>query len=172
MPLNASLSPQIAEDIQSRRPNVTVVEIIVLSRVLSGRAARPASATATVLATVLAIIASIGGVSRLLADIPPEIDGEPLHLLVEVRFAPGQPIPSALHERQLPAMLTTRGAAQATTAIRKQDPPGYRASCSSVRRGAAAGAVSPGPCVYAPRYASRRVFASPHTLPMSRMKPT
>lgn len=42
----------------------------------------------------LAIVLVIGGVARFLADIPPSLGGETLHLLVELRYPAGRPRPT------------------------------------------------------------------------------
>jgi hypothetical protein len=47
-------------------------------------------ATGLALAAVLAIAGGVAGAARLAVDVPPDIDGEELHLLVEVRWAAGQ----------------------------------------------------------------------------------
>src|SRR5204863_5545076 len=66
---------------------------LVGSRVVAARA-KPGflKALGTSVAVLAAIIGVIGGTARLLADIPPEIDGETLTLLVEVRW-PSAPTP-------------------------------------------------------------------------------
>ncbi len=52
-------------------------------------------ALATCLGVVVGIGAVIGGVARLLADVPPTVGGQPLHVAVEVRWPEGQSVPSA-----------------------------------------------------------------------------
>lgn len=54
-------------------------------------------------ASVLGLIAIIGATSRVLADVPPKIDGEALLLAVEVGFPPGRvpPSPSAAERAQV-----------------------------------------------------------------------
>jgi hypothetical protein len=96
---------------------VSTVVGLVLSRVLAHRAglASWTNAAATV-GIVLTVIAGIGGLARLLADVPPEIDGETLYLLVEVRFAPGLPVPTALEARP-----TVRLGAMSGTSIRRDE---------------------------------------------------
>lgn len=73
----------------------------IVSRIV---AARPApgfpKALVVALATVLLIAGAAGAVARLLADVPPRIDGEALLLAVEVRFPAGHPGPAAGGDRE------------------------------------------------------------------------
>lgn len=69
-------------------------------------------------ATVAVLLAVVSGVARLLADVPPEIDGEALFLLVELRW-PGRadvPAPSALQGVGYVRLGTANG-----TVVRKQE---------------------------------------------------
>ncbi len=47
-------------------------------------------------AVMLVLVGASTGTSRLLADIPPEIDGEQVYLSVELRFPSGHPSPSSM----------------------------------------------------------------------------
>ncbi|HTV00263.1 MAG TPA: hypothetical protein VMF13_07000, partial [Luteitalea sp.] len=73
---------------------------LIGARVLARRpGATGARTAALVVGAVLATVGAVAGMARLLADVPPEIDGETLYLLVEVRFPAGLPVPAALTER-------------------------------------------------------------------------
>lgn len=67
-----------------------VVAIVGLRR--DGGAGR---ALGGALIAVLVIAGGSAGLARVLADVPPEIDGETLYLLLEVRWPPGQRPPAA-----------------------------------------------------------------------------
>jgi hypothetical protein len=69
---------------------------------------------------VLALAAIGGGAARVLADIPPEIDGEPLFLLVEIRWPEAQVDPPAA----MPGSgLVSLGAASGRTVRRQEHGP-------------------------------------------------
>lgn len=65
-----------------------VVGLVVSRIVAGGPSPGLAKALGLSLGAVLAVVGSIAGVARALADVPPEVDGEPLWLVVEVRFPP------------------------------------------------------------------------------------
>jgi len=69
-------------------------------------------------ASVAVLLASVAGVARLLADVPPEIDGEALFLLVELRWPvrTDAPVPSALQGVGYIRLGTATG-----TIVRKQE---------------------------------------------------
>ncbi len=67
---------------------------LVVSRLVAGSASpEVGKALGISVGVVLLALAGIGVTSRLLADIPPGMDGEPLWLLVEVRFPARHPSP-------------------------------------------------------------------------------
>jgi hypothetical protein len=68
---------------------------LVTARVVAGRP-RPGfvKGAGTAALAVVAIVGAIAGTARLLADVPPRLDGEELHLVVEFRWpASGTPLP-------------------------------------------------------------------------------
>ena len=69
-------------------------------------------------ATVAVLLAAVAGVARLLADVPPEIDGEALFLIVELRWPARTdvPVPSALQGAGYVRLGTATG-----TIVRKQE---------------------------------------------------
>ncbi len=74
---------------------------LVVSRLVSGGANPGAGrALGISVAVVLAVSTVAGATSRLLADIPPDMGGEELWLLVEVRFPAARP-PSPVEERRV-----------------------------------------------------------------------
>lgn len=91
---------------------------LVVARIVAARA-RPGflEALGAAVGAVVLMASLVGGVARLLADIPPEIDGEELFLLVEVRWpaGPGEP-PAAAPG----AGVVTLGAASGRT-VRRQE---------------------------------------------------
>ena len=67
-----------------------LIGLVVCRSMVAGGAPAFFKGLGVSLAVLLAIVGGVGGVARLLADVPPEIDGEPLLLAVEVRWPEGQ----------------------------------------------------------------------------------
>ncbi len=67
----------------------TVLGLIVAGAGLSRAGWSTGRAAGVALLSVLAIAGGTAGVARALADVPPEIDGEPLYLLLELRWPAG-----------------------------------------------------------------------------------
>jgi hypothetical protein len=67
------------------------------------------------LAVVLGIVGSIGGVARLLADVAPTLGGEPLMLLVEVRWPDGPSVSPATDTTERRLRLTSLAGSVART---------------------------------------------------------
>ena len=89
---------------------------LVMSRVEAGRAApRFVRALGTSAGAVAAILAAIAGVSWMLADIPPDIDGEGLFLLTEIRW-PGS---GAVQPVAIPGVPYLRLGALSGSVVRK-----------------------------------------------------
>lgn len=94
---------------------------LVVSRVTAARA-NPGfvKALGVSCGVVAAILGVIAGTARLLADVPPEIDGEPLFLQIELRWpANGGPDPASLEG----AAYTRLGTSNGSTVRREEDGP-------------------------------------------------
>jgi hypothetical protein len=72
----------------------TIVGLVVARVVASAPAMNGFKALGWALAIVLAVAGGVAGGARFLADVPPEIDGETLHLLIELRWPGGQRPPA------------------------------------------------------------------------------
>jgi len=69
---------------------------VVTSRIIAGGAAPGfLKALGVSQAIVLGLIGTIGGAARLLADVPPRLDGQELLLAVGMRWPAGEPLPEA-----------------------------------------------------------------------------
>jgi hypothetical protein len=90
---------------------------IVASLLVRTRArfdAPKASALST--ATMLGLVVALTGLARILADIPPQIDGEQLFLSVELRAPAGYPSPASM-----PGVAYLKLGARGLTGVRKQE---------------------------------------------------
>ena len=73
-----------------------LVGIVVSLLLAAASRFTPATAAGISSAVMLVLVAASTGTSRLLADIPPEIDGEQVYLSVELRFPSGDASPSSM----------------------------------------------------------------------------
>ena len=73
-----------------------LVGIVVSLLLAAASRFTPATAAGVSSAAMLVLVAASTGTSRLLADIPPEIDGEQVYLSVELRFPSGDASPSSM----------------------------------------------------------------------------
>ena len=73
----------------------TVVGLIIARAVAAVPAMNALKAAGLALACVLCVAGGVAGAARLLADVPPEIDGEQLYLLIELRWPEGQRPPTS-----------------------------------------------------------------------------
>ena len=93
---------------------------LVVSRLVAGSSSPGVDkALGISVAVVLLAITAIGVTSRLLADIPPAMDGEPLWLLVEVRFPAARPSPVE-EKREIRLHLGSVGRFSTAVRVRKE----------------------------------------------------
>lgn len=72
----------------------TIVGLVIARAVAAVPGMNALKAAGLALACVLCVAGGVAGAARLLADVPPELDGEQLYLLVEVRWPDGQRPPT------------------------------------------------------------------------------
>jgi len=97
----------------------TIVGLLIARAVAAVPGVNAFKAAGLAVATVLGVAAGVGGAARLLADVPPELDGERLYLLVELRWPAGQPPPS----RDAGAGVVRLGTLSGSTLRREEDGP-------------------------------------------------
>ena len=97
-----------------------VVVGLVVSRLVAASASPGADkALGISVAIVLAALTAFGAVSRSLADIPPDLDGEPLWLHLEVRFPAARPSPVE-ERREIRLTLGSAGRFSEAVRVRKE----------------------------------------------------
>ena len=72
----------------------SIVGLLIARAVAAVPTMNAIKAAGLALACVLCVAGGVAGAARLLADVPPELDGEQLYLLVEVRWPDGQRPPT------------------------------------------------------------------------------
>jgi hypothetical protein len=93
---------------------------LVVSRLVAGSASRGAfKAIGISVGVVLVALTAIGVTSRQLADVPPDMDGEPLWLLVEIRFPAAHPSPVE-ERREIRLFLGSVGRFSREVRVRKE----------------------------------------------------
>ena len=87
----------------------TIVGLLIARAVAGVPAMNALKAAGLAVAAVLFVAGGVAGAARLLADVPPELDGERLYLLVELRWPAGERPPDPDHGQGIVRLGTLSG---------------------------------------------------------------